>query len=477
MENFDFRSAARTADVAVATSQTNTQTTPQTTPQATTHTAPSATAYGCSEYDPFDTPAMDEVMSHNTLYMSGDYDSTPFDAEPAKEPTAEPATEYEITDDDVAMYASSHDDYEAYIAPTATATAPAHEQSSAPAQQSAERFDYQAELDRQFADKMRQEIEPYLIRTTDNLPPLIPVLTRHKRLLCSEGNISAVVGEAKSKKTFLCTAMVGSMLDMGQRGLFGIDHNWCKVLWVDTEQSPAHIQKVMFRINVLGRLPYNAPDNRLKMLHLREKSPKDRLTALSYGIAIYSPKLVVVDGVSDLMNNTNNLEESEALVSELLNLSSVGNCHIMCVLHANPNSDKARGHLGSTLMRKAETVMFVHKTGETSIVEPQHCRNEEFDRFAFRIDEAENADLKGEPYLGLGIPVECDLPNEGSQKEDDCVRILRDEFGGVASKRLLHSKLSSVLGIPQNHARMKVCRALSRGLLSENEGVVSVVNP
>ena len=334
----------------------------------------------------------------------------------------------------------------------------------------------QAELDRQFAERMRQEIEPYRIKANDDIPPLIPILKRRESLLCSEGNISAVVGEAKSKKTFFCTAMVGSMLDITKKHLFDIEHNRCKILWVDTEQSPAHIQKVLFRINVLGGLPHDTPDRTVCMLQLREKSPKDRYTALSYGIAIHQPKLVVVDGVSDLLNNTNNLEESEALVSDLLALASAANCHIMCVLHTNPNSDKARGHLGSTLMRKAETVIFVHKTGETSIVEPQYCRNLPFERFAFKIEEIEDAEFMDPACVGLGIPVECELPGSNNTKEDDCVRILREEFGGVADKRLLQSKLMDMLGVTQSYARVKIFRAIEKSFLRDDNGIVSIAD-
>lgn len=331
----------------------------------------------------------------------------------------------------------------------------------------------QAELDRKFEEHMRQEIEPLRITAYDQLPPLIPVVKRNNKLMCSEGNISVVVGAAKSKKTFLCTAIVGSMLDVYKKQLFGIESNRCKVLWVDTEQSAAHIQKVLFRINLMGEMPPTAVMPRLTMLQLREKSPQDRLTALSYGIAVYQPKLVVVDGVSDLMVDTNCLKESEALVSQLLTLSSAANCHIICVLHANPNSDKARGHLGSTLMRKAETLMFVHKTGEMSVVEPQHCRNEEFERFAFKVEEAVVDPMYAEECAGLGIPVECDIKEE-ARKDDDCVVVLREEFGGIADKSLLVSKIRDKLQITANYARVKVFRAIERGLLTESNGTVSI---
>ena len=37
-----------------------------------------------------------------------------------------------------------------------------------------------------------------------------------------------------------------------------------------------------------------------------------------------------------------------------MSLSTKTNTHISCVLHTSPGSDKARGHLGSSLQRKAK---------------------------------------------------------------------------------------------------------------------------
>ena len=328
---------------------------------------------------------------------------------------------------------------------------------------------------KQERDEARQNIEPFHITAHDNIPRLIPVVKRNDVIICSEGNISAVVGEAKSKKTFLCTAMVGSLLDNKQRQQFGIQPNRCKVLWVDTEQSPAHIQKLLFRINILGGLPHNTPDPTIYMAALREATPSDRMNIVINGITAHNPKLVVIDGISDLMNNTNCLEESEALVAKLLALSSIHNCHIMCVLHTNPNSDKARGHLGSTLMRKAESVIYVHKTGEISMVKPQYCRNEPFEPFAFKIEEHENAEFWGEDYVGLGIPVECD-PSEvdGVGKEDECVRVLREHFNGCAERLLLANKIADITGTTINNAQVKIYRAIKKGLLQCKDSLLSI---
>ena len=199
------------------------------------------------------------------------------------------------------------------------------------------------------------------------------------------------------------------------------------------------------------------------------------MQVVRYAIEYHKPKLVVIDGVSDLLTNTNNLEESEALVSELLTLSTIYSCHIMCVLHTNPNSDKARGHLGSTLMRKAETVIFVHRVGEMSLVEPQYCRNMPFERFAFRVEEVLDAEERGEQCVGLGVPVECDMPSQSEEREDDCLRILRDELGGAAERKLLTTKVEQMLGITHGYAKVKVTRAIKCGTVKlSDDDIVTI---
>lgn len=324
-------------------------------------------------------------------------------------------------------------------------------------------------------DWLRPKIEPYTLRASDHLPPLKPVIAHKGVIIGSEGNISAVVGEAKSKKTFFCTAVVGSLIDTYNNRKFGIEHRLCKVLWIDTEQSREHIQKVLFRINLLSSMAPDWDNQFVLTQTLREEKPADRLSVMEYAIQYHQPKLVVVDGISDLMTNTNSLEESEALVAHLLTLSTQHKCHIMNVLHTNPNSDKARGHLGSTLMRKAETVIFVHRANDMSIVEPQFCRNEPFERFAFQVVNAsEELCAKWPRIEGLGLPEECELPKQEQQREDDCVRILRDEFGGMAERKLLCNKLVDVLGVTPSYSRTKVARAIERGVISCNDSIVSI---
>lgn len=307
-----------------------------------------------------------------------------------------------------------------------------------------------------------ERLSEYEITLAGDLPEPRPIIARTGgAIVGSEGNISAVVGEAKSRKSFLCTAIVGDLLNMSRTFANGFRGRVVRTLWIDTEQSELHVRKLARRISALTE--WNDPATvhcMLKIYALREKPPKERLQLLREAIGAWQPRLVVIDGVADLQLNTNDLEESERIVTELMTLSTIYCCHILCVLHTNPNSDKARGHLGSALQRKAETVLYVHKSGEKSLVEPQFCRNEPFDRFAFEISNEQTE---------LGLPQPAELPSEEADEESIVVRLLREEYGGTIERIILVRKLSERLGIGEQAAQMRISRAIKRNEIVAEE--------
>jgi hypothetical protein len=56
-------------------------------------------------------------------------------------------------------------------------------------------------------------------------------------------------------------------------------------------------------------------------------------------------------------------------------------------LHRNFQSKKPTGHLGSAVLKKAETVVFVELEGEFTIATPEYTRNQPFETFAYSINE------------------------------------------------------------------------------------------
>ena len=64
--------------------------------------------------------------------------------------------------------------------------------------------------------------------------------------------------------------------------------------------------------------------------------------------------------------------------------------HIHTILHQNKNDEHARGHVGTELNNKAETIMQIEADKDDksiSVVEALHIRDREFESFAFRIND------------------------------------------------------------------------------------------
>ena len=96
------------------------------------------------------------------------------------------------------------------------------------------------------------------------------------------------------------------------------------------------------------------------------------------------------DGIRDLIHDINSPSESLDIINELMRWSSYYELHIHTVLHLNKGDDNTRGHIGSELNNKAETILQISKSvenGRISEVRAMHIRDREFTPFAFEIGE------------------------------------------------------------------------------------------
>ncbi len=296
------------------------------------------------------------------------------------------------------------------------------------------------------------DLSSLIIDLSEQLPDPQPIVRIWGNLIASRGNVSTVVGLAKSRKTFLTAAVASGFLSSSD--FLGFDTPATgKVVYIDTEQSRAHVHKVARRILRSIGLPTNRNHDQLVVAALRELTPDQRKEATGEILRRYKPDLLILDGVADLCNDPNDLHESEALVCELMRWSCEYDNHILCVLHSNPGGDKARGHLGSALLRKSETVMLVKADGDTSVVSPQYCRNEPFTEFAFRI----NAEV---------LPELCSIPAP-QPKENVFAEVMVS--GKVYTHSELVEELMKVVDLKEGSAKSKISRAVKAGTIVKNQ--------
>lgn len=300
--------------------------------------------------------------------------------------------------------------------------------------------------------KMRNSTSRRLSSTWQKLPDPQPIVRIWGNLIASRGNVSTVVGLAKSRKTFLTAAVASGFLSSSD--FLGFDTPATgKVVYIDTEQARAHVHKVAKRILRSIGLPTDHNHDKLVVAALRELTPDQRREATGEILRRYKPDLLILDGVADLCNDPNDLHESEALTCELMRWSSEYDNHILCVLHSNPGGEKARGHLGSALLRKSETVMLVKADGDTSVVSPQYCRNEPFTEFAFQINAS-------------GLPELCGIPAP-QPKENVFAEIM--EAGKVYAHSELIEMLMEAVDLKEGSAKSKISRAVKAGTIVKNQ--------
>ncbi|TXD46467.1 AAA family ATPase, partial [Polaribacter sp. IC063] len=225
-------------------------------------------------------------------------------------------------------------------------------------------------------------------------------------ILGTLGNFSAIIGKAKSRKSFYVNIAVSTALkEDSVLGRFSSDlpSDKNEVLYFDTEQGKYHVQLAVKRICTQIKEP--EPKN-LHTYYLRSLTPSERLEFIENEI-LSNDKVgfVIIDGIKDLVTSINDEEQATMIVSKLLKWTEERNIHIVTVLHQNKSDTNARGHIGTELVNKAETVLEVAKSendSNISIVTPLQCRNPEPEVFAFEINEfgipkmAENFELRTE---------------------------------------------------------------------------------
>ena len=243
------------------------------------------------------------------------------------------------------------------------------------------------------------------IRTTDEykLPPQI--IWIDNSAIATLGNFSASTGKAKSKKTFNVSALVAASLANGRVLNYraSLPEGKRRILYVDTEQSRFHCHNVLERILRLANLPTTCDSENLDFICLREYSPAVRMQVIDYALRQREGYgLVIIDGVRDLMLDINNAAESVAVINKMMEWSSRYDLHIHCVLHLNKGDNNVRGHIGTEMGNKAETVLVISRNAadpQYSQVQALHIREKEFKPFAFRINDEGLPELAGD-----GVP-------------------------------------------------------------------------
>ena len=252
-------------------------------------------------------------------------------------------------------------------------------------------------------------------------------------------NFSVIIGVPGTRKTFGCLLLVAEYLSACTRPrsnyFIRADAEPGLVLWIDTEQGRGRARRIKRRM----RRILDSDATLLEVFDLREIDPPKRLMACALAIEQYRPSLVVIDGIADLCNDTNNTVEGAIIQQFVMKFSSHYNCHILTVIHANLNDVmcggkllRPRGHAGSNLFRKTETAMVFNADGEITKVSFEKARGKRPEDFCFKVND------QGLPEV-VGAPQQDDGPSMRQQMRCNAIAIYcRDVHGGCRSTDIVN---------------------------------------
>jgi hypothetical protein len=234
------------------------------------------------------------------------------------------------------------------------------------------------------------------------------------------GNISMVTGIAKSKKTFLVSSITAAFIS--EKPILKFISKLPpgrKVFYFDTEQGPAQTHKVFRRILEMASLPTDKNPDNLHFFRLRPHNKDERLEMIERCLYENSENLavVIIDGIRDLVSNINDPDESTKVSNALMKWSEELGIHIITVLHLNKGDKNPRGHLGTEMSNKAETVLSIEPLADSGIseIKGMFTRDRNFDPFHILIND------NGHPELTENLP---GSPNNFSTYEPQTLKNL-----------------------------------------------------
>ncbi len=209
----------------------------------------------------------------------------------------------------------------------------------------------------------------------------VPVIKIYGETISTEGNVTTVSGPSKSGKTaFVCVVIAGAIAKGVHDSFPGVEispANDKAIIHIDTEQA-RHKHQHNLRC-ILKRAGLEKSPDHFVSFNIR-KEPLDKYPIITRDIIQAAYKrfngihLIILDGGADYVHDVNDPNESNAMVKFFEELAIDYNAPVIVIIHLNPGSEKERGHLGSQLQRKSESVLTVKMQGDISSLEPKFLR-------------------------------------------------------------------------------------------------------
>lgn len=197
-----------------------------------------------------------------------------------------------------------------------------------------------------------------------DIPPLVPLVKFNNTPFVFDYGLSAIIAPEGTAKSYLVEMLIETFLSKQATG-FEFTKDVQHLYYFDGERPRPMFYDRLKRCIIRSGI-YSNPNN-ATLYDLSAIDPPNKLDyVMNYDYEENS--LIILDGIGDLSYDVNNGEQSSKLVWDLLTMLKRKKCAMVTTLHVNPNTNKARGHLGSDLQRRANIVLFMNRI-DTDVIE------------------------------------------------------------------------------------------------------------
>lgn len=291
-----------------------------------------------------------------------------------------------------------------------------------------------------------------------------------------------VKAKAKQGKTSMLAVLESAYIRMnGNWGTIRrISDEPLKVRHIDTEQKPYDTQCFMKQVFRLAGITEEEAGVNYGIFNLRAIVENEQKKQMIESILIEDhPDVLVIDGIVDLINNFNEVDESKDLIAWLMYLADKYKLVLFCVLHTNKNSmdHNMRGHLGTMSEQKCDTTTECEKDDKSGIVtvkcaSSRHCP---FPDWSFTWDEdgnlvnadeqrAELARQKTEEQRAERERKNQELKEERKQK----MLAIVQNHGGCICRNSLTDLLEKEFGVSRKTISPLITEWIHEGIVFEN---------
>jgi hypothetical protein len=201
----------------------------------------------------------------------------------------------------------------------------------------------------------------------DNKPPYKQnIITVDNKRVLTTGNILSMVSRPAAGKSSGCECILSSIINPKCDTLgFTVTPNSGrnKALYIDTERTVQDTWGSWERVYKRANIKPPTVDNRIIVVNAKAIAIGERKTTVEQILKDNMDiGLVIFDGACDFIRDVNSINEATDFIDWINTFNP--NISIVATIHTNPNDEKPRGHIGSELCRRAESVFLIRKVDD-----------------------------------------------------------------------------------------------------------------